>query len=350
MGVTLTSLSDIDRLPHDAIIDARSPSEFAEDHVPGAINLPVLDDAERAQVGTIYAQESPFRARKVGAALVARNAARHLEETLADVPGGWRPLVYCWRGGQRSGAFASILTQIGWRADTLVGGYRSYRRLVVRALYETRWSPEILVLDGNTGTAKTALLERLSAMGAQVIDLEGLARHRGSILGPDTVAQPAQKAFETELARALGKFTPGQPVIVEAESSKVGDRVLPPALWAAMRRGPRIVIEAPIAARAAYLAGAYSDLSADPARLCGLLAQLRSYHGARLVEHWQGLAADGDHVTLAKELVETHYDPRYAKSRDRWAGPVRAVLKTNTLDAAALDQLAVQILALMTSP
>jgi tRNA 2-selenouridine synthase len=340
MAVTLSALSDLAALPADTIIDVRSPSEHAEDHVPGAISLPVLDDDERARVGTIYKQESPFRARKIGAALVARNAARHIETALAEKDGGWRPLVYCWRGGQRSGSFATILAQVGWRTEVLEGGYRSYRRLVVRALYDDPWPMPLVVIDGNTGTAKTALLERLGRLGAQVIDLEGLARHRGSVLGPDPAGQPSQKAFETGIATALAVFNPTRPVVVEAESSKVGDLIVPPRLWAVLRAAPRVVIEAPLEARASYLARAYGDLAADPERLVALLAQLAPFHGTERVARWQDMARDGDRERLAAELAEIHYDPRYAKSRGRWDGPVKSVLRADSLDEPALDELA----------
>src|SRR6056297_789826 len=124
--IPLTTWQELQALSFDTIIDVRSPSEFAEDHMHGAINLPVLSDAERAQVGTIYVQQDAFLARKIGAALVSRNAASHLEGPLADMGGGWRPLVYCWRGGQRSGAFATILDQVGWRVQVLEGGYQTY--------------------------------------------------------------------------------------------------------------------------------------------------------------------------------------------------------------------------------
>jgi tRNA 2-selenouridine synthase len=183
MPYRIDSLAEFARHGFDAVIDVRSPAEFAEDHLPGAISLPALSDAERAVVGTIYKQESPFRARKIGAAMVARNVAAHLDGPLAAMDGGWRPLVYCWRGGQRSGSVATILREVGWRVETVEGGYRSFRRAVVRALYDAAFPARVVLLDGNTGTAKTAVLARLKAMGAQVIDLEGLARHRGSLLG-----------------------------------------------------------------------------------------------------------------------------------------------------------------------
>ncbi len=345
MALKLGALSDLTTLEADTIIDVRAPAEFAEDHLPGAISLPVLDDAERARVGTIYKQESPFKARKIGAALVARNAARHIETALAEKDGGWRPLVYCWRGGQRSGSFAAILAQIGWRTEVIEGGYRSYRRLVVKALYEEPWPTRLLVLDGNTGTAKTALLARLAARGAQVIDLEGLARHRGSVLGPDPRGQPSQKAFESGIAMALAGCDPARPVVVEAESSKVGDLIVPPSLWAVLRAAPRLVIEAPVAARAEYLARAYGDLTADPERIAALLGLLQPFHGAERVEAWQEMARAGAHVALAAELVECHYDPRYAKSRGRWEGAVRAVLRSESLDDAALEALADKAMA-----
>ncbi len=204
MPITLTSVLHATTLGVDTIIDARSPSEFAEDHLPGAINLPVLDDAERARVGTIYKQQSPFLARKVGAALVARNVAAHLDGPLADMPGGWRPVVYCWRGGQRSGSFATILGQVGWRVDTIEGGYKAWRRLVVDQVQDQPLLSRVVVLDGNTGTAKTELLALMAARGAQVIDLEGMANHRGSLFGQMPGGQPPQKAFESALGVAAG--------------------------------------------------------------------------------------------------------------------------------------------------
>eukprot|EP00903_Cladosiphon_okamuranus_P016431 g15152.t1 len=230
MPLALPPLPDLPRLGFDDIIDVRSPAEFAEDHMPGAISLPVLSNEERARVGTIYKQVDPFAARKVGAALVSRNAAAHIEGPLADRNGGWRPLVYCWRGGQRSGSFAVILNQIGWRAEVVEGGYRAYRRMVAAMLHDDLlpWSP--VLIDGNTGTAKTRLLHHLAAQGAQVVDLEALAEHRGSLFGGLSGPQPAQKMFESRLAGALAGLDPARPVYLEAESNKIGDILIPGSL------------------------------------------------------------------------------------------------------------------------
>ena len=319
MPITLTSLRDLEKLGFDDIIDVRAPAEWAEDHLPGAINLPVLDDAERAEVGTIYKQVSPFTARKVGAALVAANAARHLQGPLAEKPGGWRPLVYCWRGGQRSGSFASILAQIGWRVEILAGGYKAWRALVVDALYDQPFPCRVVLLDGNTGSAKTDILNRLPGLGVQVIDLEGLARHRGSLFGALPGRQPSQKAFETALAMAMVGLDPTRVVVLEAESSKVGNCRVPAGVWKAMVAAPRVSIVAPLAARAAYLARAYGDLSSDGARLAGLIDLLRPLHAGDVIHRWHALAAAGEFATLAGDLMKCHYDPRYARHRARMA-------------------------------
>jgi tRNA 2-selenouridine synthase len=346
MPITLTSLLDLQTLGFDDIIDVRAPAEFADDHIPGAISLPVLDDAQRAEVGTIYKQQSPFLARKLGAALVARNAAAHLEGVLRDRPGGWRPLVYCWRGGQRSGSFASILSQIGWRVETIAGGYKAWRRLVSDALYEGAAPARVIVLDGNTGSAKTDVLNLLPAHGVQVIDLEGLANHRGSLFGA-MGGQPSQKAFEGRLALALARLDPARPVLVEAESIKIGNLYLPPKLWAAMCAAPRLAIDAPLQARANYLVTAYADLIADPVRLDHIISQLRPVHPATRIAEWHALAAAGDHAALAEALMVHHYDPRYAKHRARVTVRVTPVA-TQSLQAPDLITLAATIAAQIT--
>lgn len=316
MAITLTSLSDLAAHGFDDIIDARAPAEYAEDHLPGAISLAVLDDAERARVGTIYKQISPFTARKVGAALVAQNVALHLQGPLADKPGGWRPLVYCWRGGQRSGSFALILGQVGWRVETIAGGYKAWRALVVKSLYDSPFPCPVVVLDGNTGSAKTEVLNLLPARGVQVLDLEGLANHRGSVFG-NRGAQPSQKAFDCALAMAISRLDPTRPVVIEAESAKVGECRLPSGIWKAMTAAPRLAIVAEVKARAQYLVRAYGDMVADSTRLARLVERLRPFHAAERIAEWQAMAGAGSFVALAQGLMQHHYDPRYDKHRAR---------------------------------
>ncbi|WP_029375468.1 tRNA 2-selenouridine(34) synthase MnmH [Oceanicola sp. S124] len=347
MPIKLTSLSDLALLDFDEIIDVRAPAEFADDHLPGAISLPVLDDAERARVGTIYKQVSPFTARKVGAALVSRNAARHLEGPLADRDGSWRPLVYCWRGGQRSGSFAIILRQVGWRVETIEGGYKAFRGLVVDALYEQPFPAPMVLLDGNTGSAKTELLHLLKAGGVQVLDLEGLANHRGSLFGA-MGPQPQQRGFETAVAMELARLDPTRPVLVEAESSKVGNCRVPPALWTAMKSAPRIVLNAPLDQRAAYLTRAYGDVIADEARLHDTLDSLRPYLAGEQVDAWHAQARTGDFTALARSLMEVRYDPGYARHRARMDPARVSEIEAPSLAPEDLPGLAARIAARVT--
>lgn len=342
MSLVLRAVGEIAALGFDDIIDVRSPSEFAEDHLPGAINLPVLYDDERARVGTIYKQVSSFNARKIGAAIVAQNSAQHLLGPLADREGGWRPLVYCWRGGQRSGSFSTILRQVGWRAELLEGGYKSWRRLVVDAVNAPVVAP-LVVLDGNTGSAKTEILQHCARAGHQVIDLEGLANHRGSLFGEMAGGQPSQKAFEGRLAIALAALDPALPVLIEAESSRIGSVSVPRGLWQAMCGAPRLHLSLPAEERARYLARAYDDLSSDAERLCATIARLRPMHPARVIEHWLGLAADGAVVQLAQELMQQHYDPRYEKHRARHGEAGGAVIEADSLAPEALPDLSARV-------
>ncbi len=334
------ALSDFVDLPFDEVIDVRSPSEFAEDHLPGAVNLPVLDDDERAHVGTIYVQESKFKARKIGAALVAENAARHLKGHLADKPGGYRPLVYCWRGGQRSGSFATILKQVGWPVEVLAGGYRTYRRMVVEVTHKTPLPASLVILEGNTGTAKTEILNRAAALGVQVIDLEAAANHRGSLFGAQATEQPSQKMFEGRVGLAMAGLDPLRPVVVESESNKIGQRSIPPSLWAAMREAPRIRLEAPLAARAKYLVTAYRDIAGNKKLLIEVINRLRPYQAGEVIEEWLKLAEAGQFKRLATDLMARHYDSRYAKHRSRMNVSVVETIDVEDLGGASLDMAA----------
>ena len=322
-GIEILQTADAESLAgFDAILDVRSPGEFAEDHVPGAVNLPVLTDAERAQVGTIYVQESRFLARKIGAAHIARNIARHLETALVDQPGSFAPLVYCWLGGQRSSAMATVLSQVGWRTTLLAGGYKTYRREVTARLYDSDLPLRIVLLDGNTGSGKTEVLQLLAARGEQVIDLEGLAGHRGSLFGGFAGhAQPSQKMFESRLLAAIEAIDPRRPVIVEAESSRVGERMVPPALWQSMATAARIEITAPAQARASYLVRTYRDIVEDLPALEATMARLPTPPGRKRLEEWRQLAAAGAFEELALALIELHYDPAYRRSGRKDARP-----------------------------
>ncbi|MFN3715175.1 MAG: tRNA 2-selenouridine(34) synthase MnmH [Thiobacillus sp.] len=340
------TVADLTRF--DEVIDVRSPGEFAADHAPGAINLPVLDNDERARVGTLYKQVSPFEARKVGAALISHNIARHLETWFADKPRHYRPLVYCWRGGNRSGAMTHILQKIGFAAAQLEGGYKAYRRHVVAELARLPATLHYRVVSGPTGSGKSRLLAALQQAGAQVLDLEGLAAHRGSLLGarPDD-PQPAQKGFESAIWSALSRFDPARPVYVESESRRIGALTVPEALIAAMRSSPCIRIEAPLSARVQLLIEDYAHFLAAPGMLNARLAHLAELRGRQTVASWQALASAGAWPELVASLLEQHYDPAYRKSlaHNYAPGPDDISLSTPDLGPASLRALADRILA-----
>jgi tRNA 2-selenouridine synthase len=313
-----TPLSLADLHAFDDVIDARSPAEFAEDHLPGAINAPTLDDEERARVGTIYKQRGAFEAKQAGAPLAARNVARHIETLFAGKPRGWKPLVYCWRGGGRSGALVHVLRQVGWDARRLEGGYKAFRRQVVAEIEELPARLRFHVICGATGSGKSRLLESLAQAGAQALDLERLAAHRGSVLGgwPDA-PQPSQKAFETALWTALSGFDAARPVWVESESRKVGDLRVPDALIARMRDARCFRLDADAATRVALLMEEYAHFVASPAALAAKLELLRPLHGAERIERWSADLSAGRWDDLVHDLLESHYDPAYRKSLAR---------------------------------
>jgi len=348
---TLADVSAARLQRHDMIIDVRSPSEFALDHLPGAVNLPVLDDRERAEIGTTYVQVSAFEARRAGAALVARNAAHHLQTALADKPKRFRPLVYCWRGGMRSNSMATILAAVGWPVAVLEGGYQTWRRAVIAGLDAACPALDLMLIDGQTGSAKTALLQVLREKGAQILDLEGLARHRGSAFGGFRDApQPSQKAFETDLWREVERLDPARPVYVEAESAHIGAIRLPATLWTRMKRSPRLEIVAPLEERARFLAKTYADIVEDPERASEALDLISPFHPRDRIAHWRELAQEGRPETLAMDLMQAHYDPAYDRSRLKRMKQSVASLQTERLDAGALDDLADRILSLTDAP
>jgi tRNA 2-selenouridine synthase len=331
----------------DEVVDVRSPAEFAIDHLPGAVNCPALDNEERARVGTIYKQVSPFEARKIGAALVAKNVARHLETHFASRDQRWKPLVYCWRGGKRSGSMVHVLREIGWDAAALEGGYQSYRRAVLAQLEELPARFDYRVICGPTGSGKSRLLQALAACGAQVLDLEALAKHRGSVLGElPGDPQPSQKMFESLVWHALRKFDAVLPVFVEAESRRIGSLRVPESLLARMRASACVRIHAPVAERVGFLLGEYRHLLEEPAWLKTLLLRLTALHSRETVGRWIAQIDARDWHALVTDLLATHYDPAYLRSMEKnYTGLIDAVLlDVPRLDDAGFDAAALKML------
>lgn len=315
-------ISASDALVHlsqfDSLIDVRTEAEFAIDHLPGAISCPVLTNTERTEVGTMDRQQSSFEARRRGAAYVSRNIALHLETLFHSMPKTWRPLVYCWRGGNRSSAMTHILRCVGWQARQLEGGYRAYRRCIVTDLAAFPARLSLRVVCGTTGSGKSRLLQELSALGAQVLDLEALAHHRGSVLGGlPAQPQPSQKMFETRIWSALRSFDPKRVVFVESESRKIGELRIPDALLKLMRASECVRLEVPLHARIRLLRGEYEHFERDPNALDAQLDCLSALHGRQKIAQWKARARDDDWDGVVEQLLVEHYDPAYLKSIDR---------------------------------
>lgn len=332
---TLDQLGDFDE-----IVDVRTPLEFAEDHIPGATNAPVLSNEERVIVGTMYKQVSPFDATRVGAAMVARNIAMHLDTIFADRPRNWRPLIYCWRGGKRSGSMTTWFNMIGWKARQLEGGYKTWRRHVLDQLEVLPGRYRYVALTGHTGSGKTRLLQALRLAGAQVLDLEQLACHRGSLLGAlPGQPQPSQKAFETSLAGTLERFDASQPVFVEAESRRIGTVSLPENLLRGIHGGTCIEVQATREDRVAFLLQDYAHLFDAPEQFKAQLGKLVGLHSHEQVRHWHELIDSGARAELFGELIERHYDPAYRRSSQQHFGNLAHALcfefRPNAADSVA---------------
>ena len=306
-------LSELDRF--DLVIDVRSPAEFALDHIPGAVNYPVLSNEERIQIGTLYKQVSPFAAKKLGAAFVSRNISNHLETHLLELPREWRPLIYCWRGGERSGAFTHILNRIGWKAMQLESGYQGFRRTVIDDLEQAANAFSFQVICGMTGSGKTKVLQEIGALGAQILDLEGLAVHRGSVLGNEpNIEQPSQKGFETALWNALRKLDPSKTVFVESESKKVGGLHIPDALMEKIRNGACIELRSSTQTRVSWLIREYHHFLTDTDNFKAKLALLTTHYGKVQIAKWNDAIDAGNFPELVEELLVKHYDPSYQSS------------------------------------
>ena len=298
----------------DEIIDVRSPAEYQEDHIPSSINLPVLNDKERALIGTIYKQKNKFEAKKLGAALISKNISLSIKKTLLTKTRDWKPLIYCWRGGQRSYALATILSQIGWDVGIIEGGYKSFRKVVTKFLDTEISTFKIILIAGNTGTAKTEMLKVLSQKEIQTVDLEQLANHKGSVFGSQGQKQPSQKRFETNLFSVFMENKKDAFIVMEAESNKIGNIFIPKGLWSLMKKAPQIELVASLKNRSLFLVNQYSEITKNQKLLKKQIKSLERISGSKKITEWLALADDKKFSLLGMSLMENHYDPRYKKS------------------------------------
>ncbi len=323
----------------DAIIDVRSPAEFAEDHIYGAVNYPALNNEERVEVGTLY-KHNPFEARKLGAAYIARNMSEYLQKCLKNHKKYWNPLVYCWRGGMRSSSVVHIMQEVGWPARQLQGGYKAYRQYILAQLETLPQALRFIVLCGPTGSGKSRLLHALAKNEHQILDLEALAKHRGSLLGllPGE-AQPSQRFFETQLYEQLRHFSPHKPVFIESESRRIGHLSLPPDLFQKMQESPCLQIEVPFDERVRFLCEDYICYINNPQLLRDKITRLAPYHSKAVLQNWFAFIDNEEYPQLVEGLLKEHYDPLYWRSTHKHHNGIDSSPKITleSLDEAHLE-------------
>jgi tRNA 2-selenouridine synthase len=329
----------------DTIIDVRSPLEFAEDHIVGAINCPVLSDLERQKVGTIYKKESSFKAKIIGSSLTAKNIAFHIENNFMEKKGSWQPLIYCWRGGQRSKAFSIVLSEVGWRTNQLKGGYKEYRNQVINFLDNIGPKLKITLISGKTGSAKTKILKSIENEGGQILDLEGLANHKGSLLGkiPDLI-QPSQKFFESLIFNKIQKLNLKDKIYIEAESSKIGNIHIPKSIWKKMIKSPRIEISANVELRAKFLVSDYDYMCNDPTLINPIIKGLKNRLSKKLFDEWTNLIDRKKWFDLTKSFLENHYDPSYSSNTIKNDRKVIKKITATSLNNSDIKDIAKKIL------
>lgn len=329
----------------DTIIDVRSPLEFAEDHIVGAINCPVLSDLERQKVGTIYKKESSFKAKIIGSSLTAKNIAFHIENNFMEKKGSWQPLIYCWRGGQRSKAFSIVLSEVGWRTNQLKGGYKEYRNQVINFLDNIGPKLKITLISGKTGSAKTKILKSIENEGGQILDLEGLANHKGSLLGkiPDLI-QPSQKFFESLIFNKIQKLNLKDKIYIEAESSKIGNIHIPKSIWKKMIKSPRIEISANVELRAKFLVNDYDYMCNDPTLINPIIKGLKNRLSKKLFDEWTNLIDRKKWFDLTKSFLENHYDPSYSSNTIKNDRKVIKKITATSLNNSDIKDIAKRIL------
>lgn len=329
----------------DTIIDVRSPLEFAEDHIVGAINCPVLSDLERQKVGTIYKKESSFKAKIIGSSLTAKNIAFHIENNFMEKKGSWQPLIYCWRGGQRSKAFSIVLSEVGWRTNQLKGGYKEYRNQVINFLDNIGPKLKITLISGKTGSAKTKILKSIENEGGQILDLEGLANHKGSLLGkiPDLI-QPSQKFFESLIFNKIQNLNLKDKIYIEAESSKIGNIHIPKSIWKKMIKSPRIEISANVELRAKFLVSDYDYMCNDPTLINPIIKGLKNRLSKELFDEWTNLINKKNWFDLTKSFLENHYDPSYSSNTIKNDRKVIKKITATSLNNSDIKDIAKRIL------
>jgi len=301
-------------LDSHCIVDCRTPLEFSEDHLPGAVNVPILTNEERVEIGTIHKIEGPKPARMRGLELTCGRFSAMVAEVVAHAAG--RPvLVYCWRGGLRSRSMAILLEMTGHPVVQLLGGYKAFRAQVSAYFDAFRPAAPLIVIHGMTGTGKTTFITGLDRDRWTVIDLEGLARHRGSAFGSLGLgSQPAQKRFDTLVWDAFRSAPADRPIVVEGESQRIGQVMLPGQLYEVMTASLKVWCHASLETRVGRLATEYACQEyREP--MADALERIRKKLGGQRYAELKGMLESWDVAGLARGLIELYYDRLYYKHR-----------------------------------
>lgn len=301
-------------LDSHCIVDVRTPLEFAEDHLPGAINVPILTNEERVEVGTIYKQVGPQQARMKGLELTCGRFAVMVSE-ISNAAAGRPVLVYCWRGGLRSHSMAVLLNTTGHEVVLLRGGYKAFRGQINDYFQQFSSLSPLLVIHGMTGTGKTTFINGLDRRKWTPIDLEGLACHRGSAFGSVGIKQTlSQKRFDTLLWDAFRMAPAGRPIVLEGESQRIGKIMLPGRFYEGMCAGYRIWCSASVETRVKRLAAEYARAEYREEMAAALLRIKKKLGGPRYTE-LSGMLEKWDVEGLGRGLIECYYDKLYYKYR-----------------------------------
>ncbi|MEL7647925.1 MAG: tRNA 2-selenouridine(34) synthase MnmH [Sedimentibacter sp.] len=315
-------------------IDVRSPSEYEDDTIPGAVNIPLLNDDERKQVGTTYVQVGKTEAKRLGVKLISPKMPDMFEQVVDLKYKHGQLAAFCARGGYRSTYFASVFSSIGIPVFQLEGGYKSYRKEVMESLPKLNDRVTYIVLSGNTGVGKTDILHCLRSLGCSVLDLEGAANHRGSLLGSIGIGDcNSQKKFETNIYDQLMN-TRDSYVFVEAESQKIGSVTIPKYISDRMKQGIQIFVEADIDYRVQSLKKDYilnADWKAESAKA---MDRLNKYISRDKLEELKHEIMQGNFDLVARELMEKYYDPMYNFKSDKLNYAARFKAKTDSREAA----------------
>ncbi len=333
------SINDfLSKMPDRVLLDVRTPAEYAHGHIPGALNLPLFSDEERAVVGTLYKQVSKEKAFLKGLDFAGAKMSWYVTEAMKLAPEK-KVLVHCWRGGMRSGSLATLLRFAGFEVETLPGGYKAYRNFILENFAERKAS--FVVLGGKTGSGKTEILAHLRNMGEQVIDLEALAHHKGSTFGAlGEAPQPQVEQFENNLFEVFSKIDTQRRTWVENESRSIGRVYIPQGFWDQIKSSRLIHVEMPFENRVGRLAKDYAHFPKE--EIENALRKIQKRMGGQHVKAALEAFQNGD-IAAATAIALQYYDKSYAHATSKGNFIEKIELPVESIDCQAIAQKLIEL-------